>query len=70
MTKERKTRVSLGYCAVREWCGEECLDVQTLRGSRREAERRAAEIETLTPQWAKDYPVIRITKVRVEEIHK
>ena len=62
---------ALAYCAVRKNpTGEPRLDVSTQAETKVRVLERVTVVNERIPAWAKRNPVIRITKVRVEEVRE
>ena len=56
------------YCAVRESFEGEYFDTTTLGCSQGRVAKRITEMNSLTPIWAERNPVVRIAKIRLEEV--
>lgn len=57
-----------GYMAVRLTEDKEWLDKETLAYSESDARKFATDSEKNIPEWAKENPVVRVAKIRIEEV--
>jgi hypothetical protein len=56
------------FMAIRKTEGREWLDVDSLSTSSAASRRLAEKSDAKIPEWAKVNPVVRVAKVRIEEI--
>ena len=58
----------LVYAAIRDVDGEELPSPMSIASAKRDVEKHCQEVRRTTPEWDKEYPVVRIARFQCKEI--
>ena len=66
-----KTLPLFRYAAIRQNNGRNhFIDIDTMSRSFTDTDKKAVDIDSLSPQWAKNCPMVAIKKVRIQVVGK